>query len=391
MPARRHGPDAAPVVSSHAAPGRRKAGPPAAPAGRVRRTAGLAAATWFALAGVSGAGDGGVVAPADPAERTAGFRPSDALSAGTAALAPVAEGAAVDAAPQPDGSPEVGAWAADYETALVTAAATGRPVVVHLYAEWCAPCAKMEKTVLDAPPVLEKLGGAGVVGVRVDVDAREDLSDKYGVTALPMDVFLTPEGEVLTTAVGPADAGEYAGRLGRVAAHVAPAPAEGAEACDTCATDDPRELLAGLAADMSADRSADADDAAGPGLLGYSPVALVEGKVWEKGSAAYSWYWDGVTYNLASAEELSRFRADPAKYAPQLSGFDPHLLSTTGRAVPGRARFGAFYRGHLFLHATDANRRAFMDDPAGHALPTRVFPPATDLAAAGPAGEMLGS
>ena len=364
---RRFGRDAASVIS--------------APVPRGPRRGVLAAATWLAFAGVAlgnGGGGGSVAEPA--AERTAGFGPSDALPAGgETALAPV---------PQPDGTPEAGAWAADYETALVTAAATGRPVVVHLYATWCGPCAEMEEHVLDAAPVLAELGGEGVVGVRVDVDRREDLGEKYGVTALPMDVFLTPAGEVLTTAVGPADAAGYAGRLGRIAAHVAPVPAEGAAACDTCDADDPRELLA----DLAKGRAADDPDAEGVGLKGYSPVSLIEGKVWVKGSAAFSWYADGVTYHLADAEELSKFRADPAKYAPQLSGFDPHLLSTTGRAVPGRPQYGAFYEGKLFLHATDANRRAFIADPAGHKLPARVFAPVTEVAAKAPAGgEMLGS
>ena len=329
----------------------------------------LAVGTWLVFAGVACGADGG-----------------DGANGGTAPAPAAADGAVRDAAPQPDGTPEVGAWAADYETALVTAAATGRPVVVHLYAEWCGPCAKMEANVLDEAPVLDKLGGEGVVGVRVDVDEREDLSEKYGVTALPMDVFLTPAGEVLTTAVGPADAADYAGRLGRVAAHVAPQPAGGAEACGHCETDDPRELLRDLAV-------AREPDAGGPGLMGFSPVALVEGKVWVKGSPTFAWYCDGVTYHLSSAEELSKFRANPAKYAPQLSGFDPHLLSTTGRAVPGEAEFGAFYQGELYLHATDANRRAFMADPAGHELPRRVFPPATDVAARGAGADdgMMGS
>ena len=361
----------------------------AADVSQTLRRATLAGGTWLVLAGATLAADGGdgaaggaeAAGASSVTERTAGFAAADALSAGRVER--------LDAtAPQPDGTAEVGEWAADYETALVTAAATGRPVVVHLYAAWCAPCAKMEKDVLDEAPVLSKLGGTGVVGVRVDVDERQDLAEKYAATALPMDVFLTPEGDVLTTAVGPADAADYAGRLGRVAAHVAAVPAEGETACDACETDDPRELLA----DLAKGRAADDPAAAGVGLRGYSPVSLVDGRVWVKGSAAFAWYAGGVTYYLGSAEELSKFRADPEKYAPQLSGFDPHLLSTTGRAVPGRSRFGAFYKGKLYLHATDANRRAFMADPAACKLPARVFPPATKLAAKHAAGgEMMGS
>ena len=353
-----------------------------------------AASTWLALTGLACGGDGGVTNggvtggghETGMTERTAGYRPSVGATADAAAADPAAVGAALAAADRPDGTPEVGEWAPDYETAKVTAAATGRPVVLHFFATWCGPCQTMEEKVLEKPAVLARLGGAGVVGVRVDIDEREDLAEEYGVTALPADVFLNADGSVLTRAVGPADAAGFAGRLARVAAH---RPAENAAdhlECPPCDPEDPEEALEKLARHRC-------PGSAELGLKGYCPVSLVDGKLWQKGAAKFAWSVGGVTYRLKDAAALAKFRADPLRYAPQLSGYDPHLLSTTARAVAGRAAFASFYEGRLYLHATEASRRAFVADPAGCELPERVFPAAvaSRTAAKSADDEMMGS
>jgi thiol-disulfide isomerase/thioredoxin/YHS domain-containing protein len=332
----------------------------------VSRTAWLGA-TLLVIVNLMGSATGGE----PPVERTTGFRPS--TSAGTSASA----SASVTV---PDGKPEAGRWAEDVETARVTAAATGRPVVLHFFAEWCGPCQTMEKNVLDRPEVLAELGGDGVIAVRVDVDAHEDLAEQYGVGALPTDVFLKSDGTVLTRAVGPTDAAGYAGRLARVADHLPSEDAANLLECPKCEPGDPVELLEEWARRR------------GPGcielgLRGYCPVSLVDDRLWEKGEAKFAWSVGGVTYRLKDANALAKFRAEPTRYAPQLSGYDPHLLSTTARAVPGRAAFAAFYDGHLYLHATEASRRAFIADPAGHRLPQRIYPSAADVAGAGGAAE----
>jgi len=355
-----------------------------APRPTPRRTAisAVAALGWMGLSFTALGGE-------PPVERSSNYRPDLSgapVVESETSTATVGEQIAKTAAP--DGKPEVGRWIEDVETAQVTAAATGRPVVLHFFAEWCRPCQQMERDVLDQPVVLKELGGDGVIGVRVDVDEHEDLAEKYGVSALPADVFLQADGTVLTRAIGPTDTAGYAGRLSRVAAHLPAEDAADLLDCPKCEPGDPVELLEEWARRR------------GPGhievgLKGYCPVSLVDGKVWEKGEAKFAWSVGGVTYRLKDAAALARFRAEPNKYAPQLSGYDPHLLSTTARAVPGRAAFAAFYEGKLYLHATEASRKAFIADPAGHALPQRIYPSAADVAKAAEAAagedEMVGS
>jgi YHS domain-containing protein len=56
-------------------------------------------------------------------------------------------------------------------------------------------------------------------------------------------------------------------------------------------------------------------------VSGYDPVAyFTEGKPVE-GSGEYSYEWQGATWRFASAIHLDRFRADPARYAPQFGGY----------------------------------------------------------------------
>jgi YHS domain-containing protein len=46
-----------------------------------------------------------------------------------------------------------------------------------------------------------------------------------------------------------------------------------------------------------------------------------------KGIDQYSFQWKGVTYRLASAEDLQLFKADPKKYLPQYGGYCAYAMS----------------------------------------------------------------
>ncbi|MEM1316419.1 MAG: YHS domain-containing (seleno)protein [Pseudomonadota bacterium] len=59
----------------------------------------------------------------------------------------------------------------------------------------------------------------------------------------------------------------------------------------------------------------------GHAIRGYDPVAyFTEGRPVE-GSSDHELEHDGATWRFASAENLARFQADPAAYAPQYGGY----------------------------------------------------------------------
>ncbi len=108
------------------------------------------------------------------------------------------------------------AWLTDFNAGLRAAAQTNRLVLVHFWASWCRPCRQMEAEVLSRPEVLAALQGNYVL-VKIDRDREPGLAGRFGVDAVPADVVLTPQGELVDKSVGANTAERYVERLGRVA------------------------------------------------------------------------------------------------------------------------------------------------------------------------------
>ena len=80
-----------------------------------------------------------------------------------------------------------------------------KPVLVDFFAEWCGPC-KM------AAPIIDELSGTyadKAIIAKVDVDANQDLAQKYGVMSIPTVVMLK-NGKEIDRKIG------FAGREGYV-------------------------------------------------------------------------------------------------------------------------------------------------------------------------------
>jgi thioredoxin 1 len=66
---------------------------------------------------------------------------------------------------------------------------SAEPVLVDFFGTWCGPCKALA-------PVVEKLAREGYRVCKVDIDARPDLTGRYGVSALPTLVVLQGGEEV---------------------------------------------------------------------------------------------------------------------------------------------------------------------------------------------------
>ena len=71
-------------------------------------------------------------------------------------------------------------------------------------------------------------------------------------------------------------------------------------------------------------------------IRGYDPVAYFTLGAPTPGSEQFSATWQGATYRFASADNLARFKVDPAAYAPQYGGYCAYAVSkgATATTVP---------------------------------------------------------
>jgi len=311
-------------------------------------------------------------------------------------------------------------WEHDFETALMRARASEQPLLIHFHAHWCGPCRNMERNVLNTAEVLSALT-TNLVGVKVESDARRDLIQRYGITALP--------SHVLHRASGTASRSGYVAKLTRfgkpsriptLTVVTAPTTTSNIKAArrtqslmPTQTVVEPEQSVAVAeqsvavaeqsvvvqkqAVDAPASRTFDAeftqiDDAEDPdstlttsqsglriGLDGYCPVALSTGPKWIKGTTEFRFEHQRVNYFMSSAAQLKKFRANPGKYIPHLHGCDPVALQDENRIQSGAIELGASYRDRVYFFATESNRAAFLKTPERFSAEqaVAVVPPGT--------------
>jgi YHS domain-containing protein len=98
---------------------------------------------------------------------------------------------------------------------------------------------------------------------------------------------------------------------------------------------------------------------------GYDPVAyFTDGRPVE-GDARYRYDWQGATWRFAKPENLERFKAEPARYAPQYGGYCAWAVSQgyTASADPQAWRI---VDGKLYLNYSLDVQRRWQDDIPGN-------------------------
>lgn len=88
------------------------------------------------------------------------------------------------------------AWLPWGAAAFARARQEHKPVLLSITATWCQSCHEMERTTYSDPSVATFINKR-FVPVRVDVDDRPDVSERYSLGGWPTTAFLTPGGAVL--------------------------------------------------------------------------------------------------------------------------------------------------------------------------------------------------
>lgn len=97
---------------------------------------------------------------------------------------------------------------------------------------------------------------------------------------------------------------------------------------------------------------------------GYDPVAYFESGAPAKGSKEHSFDYNGATWRFASAENLEKFKASPAAYAPQYGGYCAWAISQ-GYTAPGNPENWSVRDGKLYLNYNDKVQTDWLKDPDG--------------------------
>ncbi|SEC20404.1 YHS domain-containing protein [Rhizobiales bacterium GAS188] len=106
-------------------------------------------------------------------------------------------------------------------------------------------------------------------------------------------------------------------------------------------------------------------EAGSPGrvaLSGYDPVSYFAAGHPEKGSAEFTYPFDGASYLFASEEHRRMFAADPERYAPQFNG---HCAISVSRGIKIEADPEAWviWNGKLFVFAAKEGVPEFNTNP----------------------------
>src|SRR3954465_311768 len=116
-------------------------------------------------------------------------------------------------------------WHTDLESAKVMAKQSGRLVLGHFWAPTCGPCMALEQNVFNQPGVANAIE-TQFVPVKLNADENTATAEWLGITRVPTDVVLTPEGQMVAKLISPptpaayvaevsAAAGKYAAKSGQ--------------------------------------------------------------------------------------------------------------------------------------------------------------------------------
>ncbi|QDV24789.1 thioredoxin family protein [Aureliella helgolandensis] len=109
------------------------------------------------------------------------------------------------------------AWAEEYPAAKLSAAQSGKPMVLFFTGKWCVPCRIMKRTVW-ADEQVESVVNAGFTPILIDVGEPGPSSvalERYQVYETPTTIIADAQGNVLEQVGGAMTKAEFLALLGK--------------------------------------------------------------------------------------------------------------------------------------------------------------------------------
>lgn len=103
------------------------------------------------------------------------------------------------------------------------------------------------------------------------------------------------------------------------------------------------------------------------GMEGYCVISLADQAKWLKGDKRFGAIHRGRLYLFANAECQKKFLADPDRFSPALSGYDPVRYAEGGQLVDGRRAHGLAFNGQTYLFSDEASLKKFQANPKAFA------------------------
>jgi thioredoxin-like negative regulator of GroEL/YHS domain-containing protein len=294
-------------------------------------------------------------------------------------------------------------WQPNLETAQQLAAQTNRLVLVHFWAPWCQPCLRLDKEVFAHAEIATALNPSFVF-VKLNVDEAPGTARLYGVSSLPTDVILAPNGRLVSQIQSPPTAAQYIAQMNQAAAghrdlvrrsqaQIVGAPPRTPEAAYPLGTTAPASATTGVNAAPSAAIASPQIEPTQPAYSndryaeylrehpGGAQAPQVNAQLGIPGAAAAvanqpaSQVPQGPPTGATIANQPSYTARAAYQLQPQvpqlppgcpplgLDGYCPITLSDRQQWALGDTHWGAIHRGRTYLFIGPEEQKKFLSNP----------------------------